>query len=208
LSQLYNLTYGSDTLTPEEGDTVEAGFRQRLLDKKLAWDITAWRTQLDDVVLFDYSIANPRSPWGFGQYANGDKQRTSGAELNGSYALDENWTLHGNYTYTDSHTQKVGGDYERTVQVARNIANAGVSYRKGALEADIGVYYTGPRLRWAADLETDSYVSTNFSARYNITKSVSLYGRIENLFDEDVVEEIGYQQPGRYTVVGAEYRFF
>ncbi len=207
LYQLYNQQYGSDALTPEKGKTVEVGFRQKLLNDKLSWDITAWRAQLDDVIIFDMSIPNPSSPWGFGKYANGDKQRTRGVELSGSYALTDTWTLHGNYTYTESHTQKNGGDFERTVQVARNVAGAGVGYRNGPLEANFDVYYTGPRLRWAADIETDSYVRADVSARYHLNQSLAVYGRIENLFDADIVEEIGYKQPGRYGVVGAEYRF-
>ena len=208
LSQLFDQSYGSDALTPESGKTTEIGFRQKLLDEKLAWDITAWQTQLDDVIIFDYSIPNPAAPWGFGKYANGDKQRTSGAELNGSYALTNDWTLYGNYTYTDSHIKKEGADYKRTVQIARNTANAGLRYKKGKLETDLGIYYTGPRLRWAADLETDSFVRTDISARYHATDAISVYGRVENLFNQDVTEEIGYKQPGRYGVIGVEYRFF
>jgi len=208
LSQLYDQTYGSQTLTPEDGETVEAGFRQRLLDNKLAWDITTWHTQLDNVVLFDFSIPNPNSPWGFGKYTNGDKQKTHGAELNASYQLNENWLLHGNYTYTDSLTQKVGGDYERTVQVARNTANIGAGYTYNKLTTDLSVYYVGPRLRWAGDLETDSYIRTDVSARYKVGEDLTVYGRVENVFDEEIIEEIGYEQPGRYSVVGVEYRFF
>ena len=209
LSQLYDLTYGTTNLEPESGKTVELGFRQQLLDDRLSWDITTWRTELDDVIIFDYSIPNPRDSFtGFGQYNNGDEQRTRGVELNFAYAIDPALTLSGNYTYTDSHGKKVGGDWQRTVQISRNKANLDLRYQAGDVTLGAHVYYSGPRLRWAADLETESYTRVDVSARYQANRSLAFYGRVENLFDEEVVEEIGYEQPGTYVVAGVEYRFF
>lgn len=209
MSQLFNLTYGVDDLKPESGKTTELGFRQKLFDDKLNWSVTAWRSVIDDLIFYDSSAPNPRASWGFGQYANGDRARTRGAELELTYQFNDNWAFIGNYTYTDAHLLRQNADdYERSVQIARDNANLGLRYEIDKLTVNANLMYTGPRLRWAADLETDSYWRTDLSARYQVTDAVAVYGRIENLFDENIVEEIGYDQPGRYSVVGVEYRFF
>ncbi len=46
------------------------------------------------------------------------------------------------------------------------------------------------------------------AARYQVSKALTAYARVENLFDRDIVEEVGYKEPGAYGIVGLEYRFF
>lgn len=209
LLELYSV-YGSPTVKPENGHTAELGFRQSLLDNRLNWDATLWRTDLDDVIFTDYSIPNPAAFYGFGRANNGDKERTQGIELNFSYLFATHWNLAGNYTYTDARMrQKGSSDWERTIQIAHNKANLDLSYRFGdAAVVGAHLYYTGPRLRWAGDLETSGYVRTDLYARWSVISSLTLYARIENLFDRRIVEELGYKQPGLYAIGGVQYRFF
>ena len=44
--------------------------------------------------------------------------------------------------------------------------------------------------------ELDSYVLVNIGANYQVTENVDLYLRVENLFDEDYEEVIGFATPG------------
>lgn len=209
LFQLYDPTYGSAALKPESGRTVEAGVRQHSADRRFNWEATLWRAELEDVVIYDYSIANPRNTWGgYGQYNNADRQRTRGVELSFGYVLNDQWSFNGNYTYTDSHTKARGGDYQRTVQIARNKLNLGADYRQGPWVLSANAYYSGPRLRWNRDIETEGYVRVDVAARYQVSKALTAYARVENLFDRDIVEEVGYKEPGAYGIVGLEYRFF
>ena len=64
------------------------------------------------------------------------------------------------------------------------------------------IQYTGHRTE-SADIRLPSYTLFNLDARYNLNKNVSLYARIENLFDKDYETTYGYEQPGRgaYVVV-------
>lgn len=207
LSQLFNPSYGNLELQPESGHTIESGFRQYLLGERLLWSATVWRSELDEVIIYDYTVPNPRTSFGFGQYANAQEQRTQGVELDSTYYLNERFWVTANYTYTDSHFEK-DGQWERTVQIARNKANLGVSYQVDKITLGSNLYYTGPRLRWAGDLETDAYRRLDVSARIDVTKALTAYTRIENLFDKTYEEDLGYQQPGLYAVTGLEYRLF
>jgi len=206
LSHLYNSTYGNQNVTPEEGRTLEIGFRQTLLQGKANWDITLWKSELEDVIFYDRSIPNPLAYSGFGKYNNGEEQQTQGVELSSVLAINNSLSLNANYTYTDSWIKK-NGEWDRTVQIARNKANLGLRYEQARLVLNANLYYSGPRLRWRGDVEMDAYLRTDVSARYKVSDNFYAYGRIENLFDEGIEEGLGYEQPGRYSLAGLEYNF-
>ncbi len=208
MSQLFNPGYGDSSLSPETGITYELGIRQSALNNALSLEATYWNTQIDNVISFDYSIANPRRSSGFGQYNNGEKARASGAELQASYQPTDTIALDANYTYTDSQRKPVGDDWQRTVQVARNKGNLGLSYQEGSIAVAVNAYYAGPRLRWKGDVEMKEYVRVDLSAQYQwATTGLALSARIENLFDEDIEEGLGYEEPGLYAIFGVSYSF-
>ncbi len=205
MSQLFNPTYGDSNLTPEEGNTIELGIRQSAFNNQLKVEATYWNTNIDNIIYYDYSAPNPRAAVGFGQYNNGAKSRSSGVELQASYFLARSLTLHGNYTYTDSQTKAVGGDWERTVQVARNKGNLGFTFAENALTLALHAYYSGSRLRWAGDVEMKEYVRLDLSSTYQIGDRLLFSTRVENILDEDIEEGLGYEEPGIYAIVGLDY---
>lgn len=202
--QLFDPLYGNPDVQPEEGRTVEVGLRQAFLGKRLNFELTYWHTRLDDIIAFVGQV-NPDGTFG-GTYINRDKGQSQGVELAGYYWIDERWSLNGNYTYTDSWSEK-NGERFRTVQVAYNTANLGFTYQQDRYSLGGNVYYTGPRLRWNGDKETGSYTSVSVFGRAMLNKGFTVYARIDNLFDQDVVEEIGYEQPGLYAIAGLEWKF-
>ena len=208
LSQLYNPTYGSTDLKPESGKTLELGMRQALPELGLNWEASLWSGKVKDVVLYDSAIPNPRNTSsGFGQYANGDRLRTRGLELSGGYRINAQWQLKAAYTYTDSQTKKKGAEYARTVQVARHKGNLGVSYARGPLTVDATAIVTDKRYDWTGRDWIPGYVRVDLAARYALNPHVSLYTRVENLFNATVREGLGYKPMGIYGVVGVEARF-
>ena len=66
----------------------------------------------------------------------------------------------------------------------------------------------GPRLRWAADVQSPGYVRLDVSARYRFFDHWSVYGRIENVLDMKIIEELGYKQPRMFGIGGIEYSFY
>jgi vitamin B12 transporter len=53
----------------------------------------------------------------------------------------------------------------------------------------------------------DSYTLVNIGAGYEFTENLELYGRVENLFDEDYEEVFGFNTQGVTTFVGIKGRF-
>ena len=175
------------------------------MDDRFDLNLTCWYAELDDVIVFDYSIPNPNSSVGSGKYANRDSAETSGVEIAFEAAITNNFTLQGNYTYTDSFNEKNGEKF-RTVQIARNKGSMTLSYEETDYSLGITGYYCGPRLRWRGDLEMDEYFRLDLFGRREIYNGLSIYGRIENLLDEDIEEGLGYEQPGFYGIIGLEFK--
>ena len=55
--------------------------------------------------------------------------------------------------------------------------------------------------------ELDSWTRLDLTGRYDINEKVELYGRIENLFDEDYQQILGYGTPGTSGSLGIRLRF-
>ncbi|WP_449246089.1 TonB-dependent receptor [Desulfarculus baarsii] len=201
---LYHPKYGNQDLKPEKGWTVEAGVRQLLLDGKLNFEIATWKTELDDVIAYTYLRKNGEN---VGTYVNRDKQISTGVEFAFAWNFYGDFTLLGNYTYTDSNTDN-DGQTSRTVQIARNMFNVGVQYNlKDKLFLALHGYYAGPRLRWNGDVEMEEYFRVDASANYVIWNGLSAFTRINNLLDAEVEEGLGYEQPGFYIIGGLQWDF-
>jgi vitamin B12 transporter len=203
--QLYDAKYGNADLDPESGETTELGFRQSAFGGRMDAEATFWRTELDDVITFVGGI-DPKTFRYTGTYLNRDQGYSQGAEFNISLRLTKKLTLKGNYTYTDAWSEEDGERF-RTVQVARNKGNLGLDYVHGPFQLGGNLYLVGPRLRWAGDIETDGYARLDLYGRYQVSKTISLYARIENLFNSEIIEDLGYEQPGRYLLAGVDWQF-
>jgi len=201
---LYDPKYGNRDLKPEEGKTYEFGLRQSLLQKRLRFEGSYWHTTLDNVITFIYGI-NP-DPTIRGMYDNRDKATSRGVEVALSYEINDSLTFSGNYTYTDSKSEKDGETF-RTVQIAGNKFNLDLVYEINDLYFNVHGYYAGPRLRWRGDKEMKSYFRTDVAVRAEVAKDWSIYGRVENFFNEKIEEGLGYEQPGVYAVTGMEWKF-
>jgi len=206
MSQLFNPSYGDASLQPESGLTRELGIRVSVLKGALPLELTYWNTDIEDVIFFDFSIENPRRRSGFGQYNNGAEAESSGLEFKFTYQAAERISIDGNYTYTDSYQKAVDQPKTRTVQIAKNKGNLGLRYTGNRYDFNINAYYSGERLRWAGDIEMPDYVRLDFTGRYRFTEALTLTLRVENLLDADIVEGLGYEEPGRYLVAGVKWR--
>jgi vitamin B12 transporter len=205
---LYSPQYGNIGTKPESGKTTEGGVRLDFLDNRLHADVTYWNSKIDDVIIFDPTIPNPRSSFGFGVYSNGPQAKTDGVEFAAFYDVMDNLKLFANYTYTDSFQQNSSGVWLTTVQIAKDKGNIGAEYTWGKLTVGANLLLNGPRLRWARDVSTPGYARLDVSARYKFLDHWSVYSRIENLLDAHIIEELGFKQPGIYGIGGIEYSFY
>jgi len=218
LFQLFS-EYGNGDLNPEQTHGWEAGIEQRLFDGKLSFGATYFeRTTKDQII---YNSCTPTSGdrlcfvpgdsdtrrWGY--YSNVARAEMHGIEAQAALALGR-LRLDGNYSWIAVEDRSPGaatfGNW--LPRRPRNTANGSASYDWG-----FGLT-TGAAIRWSGRTYDDAtntrllddYTLVDLRAEYAISPELKLFGRIENLFDEQYMTAFRYNTLGRSFYAGLRAR--
>ncbi len=146
---------GVSFLKPQQGESWESGIEW--LDAIQRYQLSLYRLDLEDELMYDSEIANPSSFFGGkGANINLDKTRRQGALLEGRRELSDDLTLSGQYSFTDS--EYLAGSFKgnQVPWVARHTASSAITYQLAAgLSAYIEGVYTGARYRVSDDANQD-----------------------------------------------------
>lgn len=214
LYQLFS-QYGSDALQPEEAKGWEIGVQQSLLGRNVRLSATYFGRDTDNLIDFAYCPSVVPLPpecfvpgtttSRFGYYANIRRTKARGLELAGSAELGD-LSLGANYSWIKSEDASGGAtDGMQLARVPRHLANARIGYRFNfGLTANIAVRYSGKSFNRLSTTPTvlDDYWLTDLRADLSIAPQFSLFGRVENLFDEEYETAGGYSALGRSVYVG------
>jgi len=200
LYQLYS-QYGNAQLTPEKNSTIEAGFETQLCNKKLKWNVVGFYREQTNFIGFYFNPVTYDS-----NYINIDGlNKAKGIETQVSWTLSNTikWNL--NYTYTQvdealsrlipKHKINSAMDVKLTERFFWNVNYQYVDARKDAF-FDGNTYAT-------TQVKLGSYQLVNTLTRYEIIKNkLTLFGSVNNIFNVDFVENIGYSALGRNYKLG------
>ena len=185
--QLSFVNFITDTpnpdLRPERSDGWDVGVEQNLLDDRLTVQATFFRNEITDLIEFLSEI---------GGYQNRDSVSTEGVELAiGATPVD--WlTVDASYSFIDAADRLTG---ERLVRVPKNSASVAVTARPIAgLTVGTDITVNGDERDDRGSV--DGWVRVNLRASYALSDGIELFGRIENLLDEDYQEIFGFGTPG------------
>ncbi len=153
--------------------------------------------KIDDFIDFDLIF--------YSGYLQSKGESTSkGVELIGELPILDSLSLTGNYTYNDAEDP----DGEQRLRAPTHLANLGIQYRGIADRLSLNLSVRSSRD--AVDgfgVEIDDYEVVDFSASYRILAGLEVYGRIENLLDEDYEEVPTYNTSGAAGYAGVRYSF-
>lgn len=215
LYELYS-EYGNLTLEPEEIDSWEIGVEQRLPGDRGAVSATVFAREGDNEIRY-FSCAfgttdplctvNGVSRWGY--YANIQKTETKGVELAGRFALTDWFELDGNYTWTDATNASGADKGKQLVRRPEHMGNlAATVILPAGVRATLAARHVGETFANAANTVTlDSYTLADLRASWAVNDTVELYGRVENLFDQDYEVVPDYGVAGRGAFIGVRARF-
>lgn len=197
--------FGSKNLDPEEGSTTELGFEKSFADPDLTASVTLFRTVVRDLIIFQSSTS---------RFANGGDILTQGMEL----SLEHKWgDLTAIIGYTLLHTRTLDDDgpsaptlveRSRLLRRPNNEVNAMLAYKWERLDLNLDVNYTDKRidstfLFTRPSRETvDEFIKTDFAAGYRLYDTTRIYARIDNLFDVEYEDVIGYPSQGVTYLIG------
>jgi vitamin B12 transporter len=130
--------------------------------------------------------------------------------VEGSFEVSSLLTLSANYTNMDAINRSAGANYgkdlvRRAGETAS--ANAELSLANG-LTGGVTMQYVGHSFDNAANTRRlKSYVLTDVRIAYPINDTFELYGRVENLFDQQYETLYRYGTLGRGAFAGVRARF-
>ncbi len=192
--------YGNTGLKSESSTSYEAGIQYA--DGKDLVRLTVFETHVRDQIASRYSVDLHRSA-----YFNIDRVKNTGVELTAQSDVYGLFDLRANLTWQNAKDQDTN---ERLIRRSKWFGTIGAS-------KTIGKWYFGADASYNShrrdneynvstysrqDVDLSSYWLVDLNARYDFNKHVSVYARIENLFDKEYETTYGFNQWGRAGFVG------
>ena len=182
-------TGGNPALLPERSRGWDAGIQQSFLDGVIVFDATYFHNDFTNLIDYDFSTFSLQ---------NIGRARAHGVELTGTCILTQQSTLSANYTHTNSKDLQFGGKLAR-----RPDHKAGITYSRHSLDErtnlQASLLVVGDRLDLPARYggrPLDNYLLLNLSGSYQMGPGWELFGRIDNVTNEQYIEAFGFGTPG------------
>lgn len=190
---------GNPDLKPEHSRGFDIGVEQQLLDSRLLLSLTYYRNTFRDLIDF--------SPELF-KLVNRKLVTTQGVEFEGRFAVSNRVDIGAQASY-------MNGDIEGTNEPLRDRPRwrGGLQFDWQALQntrLQLHTVWVGSRFDFQLPVpeknRSDDYFTANLVVLQKFQQDWTAYARIENLFDSNYEEFIGFPNPGRYVRVGVQYR--
>ncbi|KPL66890.1 TonB-dependent receptor [Erythrobacter sp. SG61-1L] len=199
---------GNPNLKPEKSEGWEAGLEQSFMNGKVTLGATYFDSVLTDEIYTTYPapdyVATPSN--------RATKSKQNGVELFLSARPMAQLRLDASYTYLNAKEDGVvevrrPGDiasFNATWFSKDDKFSATLTVRYNGRTDDVA--YTDPS--WVpVRVSMDPFTLVNLNAQYEVMKGLTLFGRVENLLDEDYEEVFSFATPGTSAYAGISARF-
>jgi vitamin B12 transporter len=204
-------SFGNPNLGPEKSWELNAGFEQRFMADRVGIEGTYFHREVKDLIGF-VPVAQGACPFIPFQAANLGNARFDGVEWGIKVRIFAGLSGAANYTYLDWDT-----DDGRLVRRSRHRGNVNLNYLYDRLQLNFDVNIVGKRddndAVTAAAITKPSYVKFDLAGSYQLpakialVKNVSLFGKIENLFNKKYEEVDGFRARPLNFLLGVRATF-
>lgn len=204
LYQVYS-PYGNSALTPQENQTAEIGFEKSFLNKKIIFGGAAFYREQSNSIVFG-SLTTPP----YGQYINVEGiNKSKGFEANVSIKPIQKVTLSGNYTFVENDeliakfVAKHRANANLALDITKNISwSAQYQYIN---QRDVAYFDSTTFATVATQVPAYQLVHTNLSVK--LSTNLSMFAAVQNVFNEEFVETVGFTSRGRNYKLGLNLKF-
>lgn len=199
--------FGNPGLLPETSRGWDGGLAQALLGGRLKLNATLFRRESFQQIQFIScfgSLAAICVNRPFGVYDNVRRTRAQGAELEAEFSPGARLVLRANYSYLDAIARDTG---LRLARRPSHSANASLDYSwPFGLAAGASLSYVGPRFDDGANSQiVAGYVLIDVRASYRLRRHLEIYGRIENLAQDEYETVFQFGSPRRGAFIGLRW---
>lgn len=204
--------FGNPALAPEESQSWDAGVTQSFFDGRIEVGATYFeRDGTNEIVFvgcFDNPLAacnDPGNPRPFGTFDNVARVAADGWEFGLALRPVDGFDVALNYTILDAEDEVSGNRLPRRADETFSVV---ADYRvAGGFGVGATLLVVGDSFDNAANtVPLESYVLADIRASYALSENLELFGRIENVTDEDYETAFQFGQPGRAVFGGVRYR--
>lgn len=210
---------GNPNLRPERTKSWEVGLDQPVLHGLADFSVTYFHNRFEDLIAFIFT-PTPGCPASF---CNVQKARAEGVELAATIRPGYGLTLSGTYTFLDTKVLDDGGiggavlpKGEPLLRRPRHAGSLSIDHVWHRLHTNLTATFVGDRPDIFTDPATfetrrvtaDSYTTVDLAASYTLLKDtlhlqdLTLFGKIQNLFNADYEQVFGFSAPGTTFLLG------
>jgi vitamin B12 transporter len=185
--------FGNPNLLPERSKGWDVGATQQLVPDQLIVDVTYFRNDIQDLILFDLATFT---------LENIGQARTHGVEVTGRWHWSDDTLVTANYTRTDTLDLDTGSPLVRRPRDKGNVS-IGHYFLDRRAYADLSAWIVGQRTDSRdGSVTLPGYAVINLAGYYNLTDRMQLFSRIDNLFNRQYEQITGYSTGGFLAVGG------
>jgi vitamin B12 transporter len=189
LNELFFPFYGNLNLKPEESWSWEIGAEKNILSDKITLSLTYFDQEYENLIQTD-----PLT-W---TAANIAEAKIRGIETNVSVSLIKNISINAGYTYLDAKDETTG---EWLTRRPKDKITVSSQFASDDISILLDYLFVGKRYDASVKRDLPSYSLINLSGTYKASNWLTLFARVENLFDSEYEEAGGYNTPG-FSIYG------
>ena len=193
INELFDPSLGNLGLRPERSFGWELGVEQPLADGDLLVDVTYFRNDIDDLIVFRF---DGTGAWG-GHLYNVDEALTAGVETTAKLRLSEATSASFGYTSLDARNRTTDS---RLVRRPSNTFRVGLDHRFDDEGVRVALNYQWVDRRDDFDgggfvTSLDEYSLLNATVRWEYSDRLQMFARLDNITDETYEEVWGFASP-------------
>ncbi len=183
----------NDSLKPERSQGFDLGAEWRPNGGLGHVGLTLFQQETDDLIDFSFAV---------GGYENIDEVKSEGVEVTTGWSLTDSLTLSADYAYIKARQ----GDGTALLRLPKHSGDLTLGFDpSGPFSGTVLLRFNGRETNGDGSRLAD-WTRIDVNARYALSDRLTLFGRIENLFDAHYQQILGYGTPGLSGSIGLRWR--
>jgi vitamin B12 transporter len=192
--------FANPNLRPETSTGYDVGFEQAAWHSQLNFGVTYFRNNIKNLIDDNAD---------FTSYVNVGRATTQGVESFVAYQPLQSLNLRLDYTYTEAtddilHEELLRRPKHKATLNANWHATQRLSFNAAVLT--VSSWIDGNRDFSIPRLTAPGYTTANLAANFDVNSVLSVFGRIDNLFDRHYENPVGFLQPSLGAFAGIKVK--